>query len=113
MSRRVSLPGIDALFPRGERGKAAAPPEEVERTEAGPADTATGQEASMQAKQEEKPQKFTFYFEPDTLEALDEAWFRMRRRLGSRVSKSAIVDCIVRDAVKDLNRLEKLLTASP
>ena len=105
MPRRVSLPGVEALFSQGKeraRGQAEGLGEE------GP-DTHT----SMPAEAEEKPQKFTFYFEPETLEALDEAWFRMRKRLGSRISKSAIVDRIVKDAVKDLNRLEKLLIASP
>ena len=36
----------------------------------------------------------------------------MRKRLGSRVSKSAIVDRVVKDAVKDLDQLKELLIAS-
>jgi hypothetical protein len=107
VSKRVSLPGVEALFTRRDDAVEGGTTGEREGADhsmpAGP-DTSMLAEAA-------KPQKFTFYFEPATLEALDEAWFALRRRLGQRVSKSAIVDHIVRDAVKDLSRLEELLSS--
>ena len=89
MRKKPELPGVDALF---SRPKAQGASDEV----------------SQQAAA--KPVKFTFYFSPETLEALEEAWFELRRRTGRRISKSEIVDRVVRASVQDIDRLEQLLT---
>lgn len=88
MPRKPELPGVDALFTR---------PTTQEETE----DTGTSAGS--------KPVKFTFYFSPDTLTALEEAWFELRRRTGRKISKSEIVDRVVRESVQDIDRLEQLL----
>jgi len=89
MPKKPELPGVDALFSR---------PSSVEAK-------AEEQAASGAAK----PVKFTFYFSPETLEALETAWFELRRRTGRKISKSEIVDRIVRESVQDIDRLERLL----
>jgi len=89
MPKKPELPGVDALFSRPSS-------QEVESEE-------------HTAGATPKPVKFTFYFSPDTLEALETAWFELRRRTGRKISKSEIVDRIVRESVQDIDRLEQLL----
>ena len=55
-----------------------------------------------------KPIKATYYFSPGTIEAIDEAWMRLRRLAGtagrSSVSKSLIVEKAIQMALKELER---------
>ena len=51
-----------------------------------------------------KPIKATYYFSPETIEAIDEAWMRLRRLAGterSSVSKSLIVEKAIQMALKE------------
>ena len=54
------------------------------------------------------PIKATYYFSPGTIEAIDEAWIKLRRLAGtagrSSVSKSLIVEKAVQMALKELER---------
>ena len=52
-----------------------------------------------------KPIKATYYFSPETIEAIDEAWMKLRRLAGtgrSSVSKSLIVEKAIQMALKEL-----------
>ena len=53
-----------------------------------------------------KPIKATYYFSPRTIEAIDEAWIKLRRLAGtagrSSVSKSLIVEKAIQMALKEL-----------
>ena len=52
-----------------------------------------------------KPVKATYYFSPETIEAIDEAWMKLRRLAGagrSSVSKSLIVEKAIQMALKEL-----------
>ena len=52
-----------------------------------------------------KPVKATYYFSPETIEAIDEAWMQLRRLAGtdrSSVSKSLIVETAIQMALKEL-----------
>ena len=54
-----------------------------------------------------KPIKATYYFSPDTIEAIDDAWMQLRRLAGperSSVSKSLIVETAIQIALKELER---------
>ena len=54
-----------------------------------------------------KPVKATYYFSPDTIEAIDDAWMQLRRLAGterSSVSKSLIVETAIQMALKELER---------
>ena len=54
-----------------------------------------------------KPIKATYYFSPDTIEAIDDAWMQLRRLAGperSSVSKSLIVETAIQMALKELER---------
>ena len=51
--------------------------------------------------------KATYYFSPDTIEAIDDAWMQLRRLAGterSSVSKSLIVETAIQMALKELER---------
>ncbi|MBC7286502.1 MAG: hypothetical protein H5T86_00355 [Armatimonadetes bacterium] len=93
MPKKPELPGVDALFSRPSA--IGGPP---------------GTQPSATQEPEVKPVKFTFYFSPETLQALEEAWFELRRRTGRRISKSEIVDTIVRTSLQDLDKVEHMLT---
>ena len=52
-----------------------------------------------------KPIKATYYFSPETIEAIDEAWMKLRRLAGAgraSVSKSLIVEKAIQMALKEL-----------
>lgn len=81
------------------------------------ASTAAGQQASTPVQQPDsapaqqqasKPIKATFYFRPETAEALEEAWIKLRRTIGktrqSQVSKSEIVETALLLALEDLEK---------
>ena len=54
-----------------------------------------------------RPIKATYYFSPDTIEAIDDAWMQLRRLAGperSSVSKSLIVETAIQMALKELER---------
>ncbi len=54
-----------------------------------------------------KPIKATYYFSPDTIEAIDDAWMQLRRLAGpkrSSVSKSLLVETAIQMALKELER---------
>lgn len=55
-----------------------------------------------------KPVKATYYFSPETIEAIEEAWIKLRRLAGttgrSGVSKSLIVERAIQMALKELDR---------
>ena len=55
-----------------------------------------------------KPIKATYYLSPGTIEAIDEAWMKLRRLSGtagrSSVSKSLIVEKAIQMALKELER---------
>ena len=54
-----------------------------------------------------KPIKATYYFSPDTIEAIDDAWMQLRGLAGparSSVSKSLIVETAIQMALKELER---------
>ena len=54
-----------------------------------------------------KPIKATYYFSPDTIEAIDDAWMQLRRLAGperSSVSKSLIVETAIQMALKEFER---------
>jgi len=110
---------VDALFRRPDAEEAEREGEEEDRGEApeetpGPVATEEepcASEPAESAEPEPRPAKFTFYFTPGTLDALELAWFELRRRTGRKISKSEIVDRIVWTSVQDLDELEKLLTA--
>jgi len=119
MPKRPDLPGVDALFRRPDAEGAEHEEEEEDREEVpeetpGPVEREEEPRTSKlaeTAEPETRPAKFTFYFAPGTLDALEFAWFELRRRTGRKISKSEIVDRIVWTSVQDLDELEKLLTA--
>lgn len=55
--------------------------------------------------------KATYYLREDTLDKLEEAWFRLRQRADEgekrSVSKSAIVEAAIEAAIEELNTDEK------
>jgi hypothetical protein len=56
-----------------------------------------------------EPVKFTFYFDPQLLEELEIAKFRLRMEKRLKVSKSDIVNVALRYVMKDINFLERML----
>ena len=72
------------------------------------------QQASMPVRQyagtpvNQKPVKATYYLSPGTIEAIDEAWMKLRSLSGtagrSSVSKSLIVEKAIQMALKELER---------
>lgn len=65
--------------------------------------------ASTESSEEERL-KATYYLSPATLDALEEAWLQLRRMAGSggrgRISKSAIVEAAILQAVQELEAKE-------
>lgn len=59
---------------------------------------------------EEERLKATYYLSPEALDALEEAWLQLRRMAGSegrgRISKSAIVEAAILQAVQELEAKE-------
>lgn len=51
------------------------------------------------------PVKVTVYLDADANDALEEAWFKLRRRTGKKLSKSAIASAALRIATQDLDEL--------
>lgn len=80
----------------GNTGTPAGKPADAEEAE---------RESRGKDEKGEKLEKFTFYFEPDTLEGLEEVWIRWRsarKRIGRRaISKSDIVNAALKAALED------------
>ncbi len=74
-----------------------------------PARQRTGKPVSKESSEEERL-KATYYLSPATLDALEEAWLQLRRMAGSggrgRISKSAIVEAAILQAVQELEDKE-------
>ena len=71
-----------------------------------PADTPDGSPAANTPEATERASKFTFYFTPDQLDRLDDAWeqMRKRRRGGRRPSKSQFVRVALDRLLDDFER---------
>lgn len=84
--------------------KRAKPPEQRNSTPARQHAVVT----SIQHTGNWKPVKATYYFSPETIEAIEEAWIKLRRLAGttgrSGVSKSLIVERAIQMALKELDR---------
>lgn len=66
-----------------------------------------GQKTSTPAEPEAKPTKATFYLSGETLEAMEDALYQLRKLAGqdrSRVTKSALVEAALEAALSDLER---------
>lgn len=64
-----------------------------------------GKNLGGRPEREEKPVKVTVYLDPDANDALEEAWYRLRKRSGQKLSKSAIASAALRLATRDLDEL--------
>lgn len=107
---KTDLPGTDLLF-----GSHVKKTESV--AEAAPVVTPVSEPAVVSSKAVTKPVvtesadpvKFTFYFDPQILEDLEVAKFRLRMEKRVRVSKSDIVNKALEYCMKDLNFLERMV----
>jgi uncharacterized protein (DUF4415 family) len=84
--------------------KAKAPSETSEQ-EAGEAASRDAGKKTGRPEREDKPVKVTVYLDADANDALKEAWFRLRRQTGRKLSKSAIASAALRLATRDLDEL--------
>ena len=70
MSKKPKLPGVDALFGDVKKNK-----EETQTKGEG-----SNSKKSSRKKEKKKLVKYSLYMEPETIEKLESAWFRLRRR---------------------------------
>ena len=106
MAKRKTTPNIMGELLGGE----PASVEQRDKPKRQPASTALKQHTVIPSRQQDgnlKPVKATYYFSPDTIEAIDDAWMQLRRLAGterSSVSKSLIVETAIQIALKELER---------
>lgn len=98
---KTDLPGADLLFGMHSKTSSVPAPTKEEKNPV---------ESINPLKDESlEPIKFTFYFDPKTLDDLEVAKFRLRMERRVRVSKSDIVNASLKHCMKDLVFLERLV----
>ena len=106
MAERKTTPNIMGELLGGE----PAPVEQQGKPHGQRASTSLEQHAVTPVRQQDgnpKSIKATYYFSPDTIEAIDDAWMQLRKLAGtdrSSVSKSLIVETAIQMALKELER---------
>ncbi|MDO8513807.1 MAG: hypothetical protein Q7S37_04870 [bacterium] len=103
---REDLPGADLLF--GSHGKQTEDKPSVEEPEE--RGIRSGSNFKIAKLEETDPVKFTFYFNPQILEDLEVAKFRLRMERRLKISKSDIVNAALSYCMKDLTFLERLVS---
>ena len=104
MAERKTTPNIMGELLGGE----PAPVEQQDKPQGQRASTSLTHHTVTPVRQQDgnpKPIKATYYFSPDTIEAIDDAWMQLRRLAGterSSVSKSLIVETAIQMALKEL-----------
>lgn len=104
-NNKTDLPGADLLF--GSHGKSSGQAPAIARKEEG---ILKGSEYKIAKVEETEPVKFTFYFEPQVLDDLEVAKFRLKMEKRLKVSKSDIVNASVKHCMKDLIFLQRLVS---
>ncbi len=102
---KTDLPGADLLFGSHTKSRTPVRSESLEPV--------VKEEPTIERKGAEvvslEPVKFTFYFNPQILEDLEVAKFRLRMERRIKVSKSDIVNAALAHCMKDIVFLEKLV----
>lgn len=97
----------DADAAAGQTDASEESPDEQGREEA----DQSKEEGGTDGMDEVPKRKATYYLREDTLDKLEEAWFRLRQRADEdekrSVSKSAIVEASIEAAIDELNADEK------
>lgn len=66
---------------------------------------------AQEAPADQAREKFTFRFDTATLQDLDEAWMKLRRRTGQKIRKSWIVEALVRHGLRNPEQTLEILRA--
>ena len=122
MSRNARKPGGLNFNPLLERTEPAIPETDAHTTRERtlPVDTSTRIQVDPPARKHADtpaataPIKFTFYFTPEQLDRLDEAWETFRRRqrgTGPRISKSQFVRVALDRLLDDFDRDPEMVMA--
>lgn len=106
---KADLPGADLLF--GTHVKKTTVVNEIVEQEVEKEVSPAGKIGKIKTirVEETEPVKFTFYFDPQLLEDLEVAKFRLRMEKRIRVSKSDIVNAALSYCMKDIVFLERLV----
>ncbi len=107
---KTDLPGTDLLFGSHTNKATAAAKETIEKIEEKPTIKISNlKNVKTINVDSSEPVKFTFYFDPQLLEDLEVAKFRLRMEKRIKISKSDIVNASLEYCMKDLNFLERLV----
>lgn len=103
---KTELPGADLLFGSHAKKTATEVKDSIDLPEKKENTKIAAKNIDVESTE---PVKFTFYFDPQILEDLEVAKFRLRMEKRIKISKSDIVNAALEYCMKDLNFLERMV----
>lgn len=95
----------DVSADTSSRGAEEQQASETAGQDAGEASSRDAGKKTGRPERDDTPVKVTVYLDADANDALEEAWFKLRRQTGQKLSKSAIASAALRLATRDLDEL--------